>query len=301
MIDEKFGFQDFVDGKHLLEKKKGKKSKKKKKGGGLSDSWFTDGTPSGSSGAGIPVGTGGMGESLISELFAGITPAAFSDNMNSVSQYSNNDNDPEAGMSTLPPESRIPPEDGEEEAEMNLVDQARQLFQTMVHRPDANRATILNAFQELGVTESTAVSYYTRFLEEFGMTSDDVGQEMPGGAGGGFGDDIEGQEQTPYGEPEPLPDDSELEEPKDPNRAGFVRHVDNAHLVYKRQDDNGTFEELWVYNLHANSTDELEIRRDILAGTDIPPQKTRSPDGVQKYVTTSMGNAQMVHITGLPN
>ena len=296
MIDEKYGFQDFVDGKHLLEKKKKKKSKKRKKRGGLADGWFTSGAPGGSSGMGD--GGGGMGESLISELFAGITPSAFRDNMNSVSQFSNNSNDPDAGLTTLP-QIDVPEE--EPEIKANLVDQARQLFQTLVHHPDSNRASILNAFMDLGVTESTAVSYYTRFLDEFGMTSDDVGNPDAAGTGGGMGDDLEPQSMTPYGEPEPMADDAELDEPSDPNRAGFVRTVQNAHLVYKRQDENGSYEELWIYNLHNDSSDELEIRRDILAGTDIPPQKTKSPDGVQKYSTVTQGNAQMIHITGLPN
>jgi hypothetical protein len=138
-------------------------------------------------------------------------------------------------------------------------------------------------------------------MDEFGLTDDDVGQPHPeGGQGGGMGDVEQGSE-TPYGEPEPLPDDQELEEPEDPNRAGFIRVVQNAHLIYKRQAENGTFEELWIYNLHDDTNDELEIRRDILAGTDIPPQKTKSPDGVQSYTSTTMGNAQMIKISGLPN
>ena len=45
---------------------------------------------------------------------------------------------------------------------------------------------------------------------------------------------------------------------------------------------------------------DLEIRRDILAGTDIPPKKTKSEDGSQMYKLNNIGNAQMLEITGLP-
>ena len=45
---------------------------------------------------------------------------------------------------------------------------------------------------------------------------------------------------------------------------------------------------------------ELTVRRNILAGTDIEPKKTKSEDGQQSYTLTTMGNAQMLNITGLP-
>ncbi len=242
---------------------------------------------------------GGMGESLIYEIFAGM-PGAVSDNVNTATAYYQNDRGEETGLSTLPPEDQP----SEEEVEINAVDNARQIFQQMKNEPNITRAEILNAFMEdVGVTESTATSYYTRFLKEFGMTSDDIGSgdTQAGGGGGGMGDGMEQQEPTPYGEPEALDDDAELEEPEDPKRAGLIRVVDNAHLIYKRQSENGTYEELWIYNIRNDANDELKIRRDILAGTDIPPQKTRSPDGVQSYTSTTMGNAQMLEIKGLPN
>jgi len=294
MESDKFGFKDFATGKVLVEKKKKKKKKKKRARGGLSDSWYTTGMPGGSSGT--TADGGGIGESLLSEIFAGITPASFSANVNSATAFSKNSNDPEHGLSTLPAAEEEP------EIQANKVDQARQLFQTLVHQPDSTRASILNSFiEDVGVTKSTAISYYTRFLDEFGLSSEDVGSGAvaPGGGGGGDDDEIGGSE-TPYGEPEPV-DPEELEEPEDPRRAGFIRTVDNAHLIYKTQSENGTYDELWIYNLHDDSNDELDIRRDILAGTDIPPQKTKSPDGVQSYTATTMGNAQILKITGLPN
>ncbi len=99
----------------------------------------------------------------------------------------------------------------------------------------------------------------------------------------------------------PLPDDAMGELDDDPDMAGIIRMVKKAHLVYKRQTEEGTFEELWIYNIYNASNDELDIRRSILAGTDIPPKKTRSPDGQQTYSVTTMGNAQMVKISGLSN
>ncbi len=306
MTDTDFRFIDYAQGDMLVEKKKkSKKKRKKKRRGGLADGWFTDGAPGGSSGIGVGTGGmggsggGGVGESLISELFAGITPAAFSPNINSATAFSQNNMGQETGLSTLPPEDQP----SEEEVEVNAIDSARQIFQRMKNEPNITRAEILNAFMEdVGVTESTATSYYTRFLKEFGMTSDDIGSgdAALGGSGMGGGDEMQAA-PAPYGEPEPMPDDQELEEPEDPTRAGVIRTVDNAHLIYKKQSENGTYEELWIYNVNVNANDELKIRRDILAGTDIPPQKTRSPDGVQTYISTTMGNAQMLEVRGLPN
>ena len=95
--------------------------------------------------------------------------------------------------------------------------------------------------------------------------------------------------------------DDDVDETDDSNRAGILRTVDNAHLIFKRRDEEGQFEELWLYNTNGKIGDELNIRRDILAGTDIQPKKTRSEDGTQKYTLTTLGNAQFVHVTGLPN
>lgn len=85
----------------------------------------------------------------------------------------------------------------------------------------------------------------------------------------------------------------------DPNRQGTIRAVKKAHLVYKREGDDG-FEELWVYNV-GSMKDELDVRKAILAGTDIKPGKTASDDGSQTYSIWSAGNAEVLRITGLPN
>ena len=126
--------------------------------------------------------------------------------------------------------------------------------------------------------------------------------------GGGAGGPGETDPQQAFGDMPPGTDlendlDKEIEHtfPDDPNRQGIIRVVDKAHLVYKRQMPDGTFDELWIYNISKELRDELATRKKILAGTDIPPTRTRSADGSQKYTMTTLGDAQYVHITGLPN
>lgn len=120
-------------------------------------------------------------------------------------------------------------------------------------------------------------------------------------------DDIPDEEE--YDPVEDLPTDTEYEfddvvddvEDEDPNRQGLIRTIDDAHLVYKRRSPDSTYEELWIYNINDKIDSELEIRRAILAGTDIPQGKKHSDDGTQFYTLTTLGNAQLLHITGLPN
>lgn len=87
---------------------------------------------------------------------------------------------------------------------------------------------------------------------------------------------------------------------EDPDRQGLIRTVDKAHLVYKRVQADGTYAELWIYN-HNDINDEMKIRKAIISGTDIPVNKTQSPDGSQSYTIWTAGNAELLHITGLPN
>lgn len=87
---------------------------------------------------------------------------------------------------------------------------------------------------------------------------------------------------------------------EDPDHQGLIRTIKNAHLVYKRETEDGSFEELWIYNL-TTLHDELDTRKAILAGTDIPTGKLTSPDGSQTYHAWSAGNAEMILIQGLPN
>lgn len=85
---------------------------------------------------------------------------------------------------------------------------------------------------------------------------------------------------------------------EDPDRQGLIRKVKGAHLVYKRQTEDGTFEELWIYKIN-NVRDEIEIRKAILAGTDIPVNKLQSPDNAQSYEVWTIGDIEMLHIKGL--
>ena len=71
--------------------------------------------------------------------------------------------------------------------------------------------------------------------------------------------------------------------------------------MYKRQDEEGTYEELWMYHIGEELKDELNVRRSILAGTDIPQGKKKSKDNAQTFELWSSGNVQFLHITGLPN
>lgn len=100
-------------------------------------------------------------------------------------------------------------------------------------------------------------------------------------------------------DPEDISDvDSDSSVTEDPDHQGLIRAVPGAHLVYKREVEDGTFEELWIYNI-TTLRDELDIRKAILAGTDIPAGKVRSPDGNQTYTMWSAGNAEMMVIQGL--
>lgn len=113
-----------------------------------------------------------------------------------------------------------------------------------------------------------------------------------------------------YGEDNPNDDEDSVDfgdefngdgEWDDPDYQGVIRHVPRAHLVHKRQQEDGTFNELWIYNIGNDFKKELKIRRAILAGTDIPINKMRSPDNTQSYEIWTAGNAQMMMIKGLPN
>lgn len=125
-------------------------------------------------------------------------------------------------------------------------------------------------------------------------------------SGGAAGGSNEGDDLPPDVAPEEGNDElSQLDDvasnaTEDPDRQGAIRAVKKAHLVYKRESGDGGFEELWVYNV-GTMKDELETRKAILAGTDIPPGKTTSPDGTQTYSIWSTGNAELLSIKGLPN
>lgn len=88
-----------------------------------------------------------------------------------------------------------------------------------------------------------------------------------------------------------------------PALKGIIRKVKFAHLVSKRLEPDGTYTELWAYNTGNKDKfkDELEIRKNILAGTDIESNKTQSDDGNQTSELWSCGNLQIMCIRGLQN
>lgn len=184
----------------------------------------------------------------------------------------------------------------------NKIDAARTMFQQLQGRDLTRKDIIAEFVKRLGMKESTAVSYYERIAKELGLTGQHDDDESEMQAGGGDGEDPDAEVTAMQ---EPMDDLSDEDVPEDeggdPNRAGTIRHVKDAHLVYKRRNEEGTFDELWLYNISNDMKDELTVRRAILAGTDIAKNKTKSEDGNQNYDLSTLGNAQYLQITGLPN
>ena len=84
-------------------------------------------------------------------------------------------------------------------------------------------------------------------------------------------------------------------------RQGNVRYVKDAHLVSRRQTDDGKFDELWIFNTKDQAPRRSDyIISDILKGTDIPANEISSDDGSQDYLIWNVGNIQMVKVRGLP-
>lgn len=87
---------------------------------------------------------------------------------------------------------------------------------------------------------------------------------------------------------------------KDQDRAGLIRQVPGAHLIYKRENNSGTFDELWIYNVEGFKESQV-IRQAILSGTDIDPLTGTSEDGEQTSTTWQTGNVEFVHIENMQN
>lgn len=217
--------------------------------------------------------------------------------------------------------SRISTEENEESYEENEENtkqaRARQMFTGLINQ-GMPRQDIINQFiKQIGVTNSTATSYYQRLAKEAGLTTsgdrDMSKQKEPHGLGiatGNQSNDVvipQDQNQTqlqdqgiPATQPESNINGFEVQD--DPNRQGLVRTVKGAHLVYKRKNEEGSYDELWVFGTGNNDIkDSLEVRRAILAGTDIPPRALKSENGQQSYTLTSLGNGQLLHIKGQQN
>lgn len=102
-----------------------------------------------------------------------------------------------------------------------------------------------------------------------------------------------GDEESIEGEEDGVPEENA-------DFQGEIRTVKGGNLVFKRKNEDGNFDELWIYNVGNDIKRETQIRRAILAGTDIDPGKQESKDGTQRAETTTTGNVQFLHITGLP-
>jgi hypothetical protein len=96
-------------------------------------------------------------------------------------------------------------------------------------------------------------------------------------------------------------EDGEEEKDEDHDHEGVIRTIKNAHLIYKRQDTDGTYSELWMYDIGKGPRDEYHIRTAILDGTDIDQKTGSSEDGNQHYVLWTCNNRQLMQITGLAN
>lgn len=144
--------------------------------------------------------------------------------------------------------------------------------------------------------------------DEDSFGEDEDLEDLPPDDDAELGDEIEDDvgEENLDSEEDGQNDDQELDQvanksTQDPDKCGLIRTVKGAHLVYKRETEEGTFEELWTYNSGESMKDELKTRRAIIAGTDIPQNQTSSPDGKQKYTVWSAGNVELLQITGLPS
>ena len=130
---------------------------------------------------------------------------------------------------------------------------------------------------------------------------DGEGLEGEGDLGSMSLDDYQGDE---LGDGEAFGDEGldgeEFAGEENPDFQGEIRTVRGANLVFKRKTEDGNFEELWIFNVGKDIKRETQVRRAVLAGTDIDPGSQESKDGSQRAETTTTGNVQFLHITGLP-
>ena len=95
--------------------------------------------------------------------------------------------------------------------------------------------------------------------------------------------------------------EDQQESKEDPDKQGLIRTVKGAHLIYKRQESDGTYGELWIYKIDKGMKDEYKIRNAILNGTDIDQKSGQSKDERQHYELWTSNDRQMMKVYGLVN
>jgi len=195
----------------------------------------------------------------------------------------------------------------------NKKDDARRMIKPMIIRGTFTQEDILKRMQQrLGIKPATADTYYHMIVKELNLENgkkddededEDTGEEVTDTSDEASSEtipDIEFDDDGNLVSGEEFLDDGQFAVQDNPNRRGVIRRVEGAHMVYKRRNESGTFDELWIYNTSDNMTDALDIKRDILAATDIPPRQTTSEDGSQRYKMYTMGDVQFMEINNLP-
>jgi hypothetical protein len=126
-------------------------------------------------------------------------------------------------------------------------------------------------------------------------------QTSPPDAGSDFNMDDKDQFQQDNGAINQQGDEGQVQDTDEDNQdfQGLIRTVRGACLVFKRKTQNGTYNELWIYNVGNSLKQETAIRKAIISGTDIDPNTQTSDDGQQKASTWTKGNVQFLNITGL--
>jgi len=201
-------------------------------------------------------------------------------------------------------------------------DRARMMIKPMLMNKQFSSHQIMDKMQKsLDIKDTTAKTYYHMIVKELNMEdhhTDVDGEEIDDFD---FGDSTGNSSEPESNKPE-LPDEvqdsigdisygdgimgyGDYDDETDPeitnkNRAGVIRVVRNAHLVYKRQNDAGLYDELWIYNTSQEYGTTLAIKKDILSATDIPPRAMQSEDGSQKYSLQVLGDVTFLHVTNLP-
>lgn len=206
-------------------------------------------------------------------------------------------------------------------AQTGEPEETDSLFPDEPVTPEAPEASGTDSLRPDGTSDGLD-AFIHGYFDEFGLDGEeseydpsaelnaaDVGSDLgdiedPEAAMAGLGDEPVEGEPAPFGDEETMPfGDEEPAAGEDPNFQGTIRTVKGACLVYKRKDESGTFEELWIYNVGKGygSDQSMRIRKSILSGTDIEETGTQSEDGSQEASSYSIGNVQYLQLRGLPN